>query len=168
MEGLTGTGSNQPAGVIGSRWVLRSAFLLALGLTLGLWGGVGFDRAASRGCTPKGPAADSRLLAEAWNNIEKHYVDRAALNPTVLTYVAIGGTVNALGDDGQSTFLSPAMVKELKQAQQGHLEGIGVEIQMNAGHVVVVAPLDVSPAQRAGFRPGDSILKLNGQDIADE
>jgi carboxyl-terminal processing protease len=106
-------------------------------------------------------------MEQAWNEIQAHYVDRSALKPTALTYGAISGMVDALGDTGHSTFLSPAMVKELKQAQQGHLEGIGVEIRMKTGHVVVVAPLDGSPAQRAGLRPGDIILKVNGQYITD-
>jgi carboxyl-terminal processing protease len=94
-------------------------------------------------------------------------VDRTALNATNLTYGAIGGLVDALGDTGHSTFLSPAMVRRLKEAQRGRLQGIGVEIRMKAGHLVVVAPLDGSPAQRAGLRPGDIIIKVDGRDITD-
>ena len=165
MEGLTDTKRNQTSAATGSGRELRPAFLLALGLALGLWGGVGFDRVASMGCASSKAAADLRLMAEAWHQIQTHYVERSSLKPTALTYGAIAGMVDALGDTGHSTFLSPAMVKELKQAQQGRLQGIGVEIQMKTGHVVVVAPLDGSPAQRAGLRPGDIILKVNGHDI---
>jgi carboxyl-terminal processing protease len=158
---------NQSSGAASSKKGLRPAFLLALGLALGLWGGVGFDRAASSGCAPTGASPNFRLMTQAWDQIQAHYVDRAALKPTPITYGAIGGMVDALGDTGHSAFLSPEMVKELKDARQGHLEGIGVEIQMKAGRVVVVAPLDGSPAQRAGLRPGDVILKVNGRVITD-
>jgi len=138
-----------------------------LGLAVGLWGGVNLDRVALAGWSSSRPAGDFRLMAQAWNQIQLHYVDRTALNSTTITYGAIGGMVDALGDTGHSTFLSPPMVKQLKQAQRGELKGIGVEIQMKQGHVVVVAPLDGSPAQRANLRPGDIILKVDGRDVTD-
>src|SRR5512139_3132535 len=52
------------------------------------------------------------LLAEAWNTIERHYVDRSAVKPQTLTYGAIRGMVDALGDTGHSHFLSPEMVRQ--------------------------------------------------------
>lgn len=167
MEGLTNPNMNQPMAAAGSRRGFRPTLLLVLGFVLGLWGGLAFDRVASVGRAPSGAAAGFRLMSEAWDQIQAHYVDRAALKPASLTYGAIGGMVDALGDTGHSTFLSPAMVKQLEEARKGHLEGIGVEIQMKAGHVVVVAPLDGSPAQRAGLRPGDIIFKADGRDITD-
>ena len=151
----------------GSTPALRPAFLLALGLVSGLWGGVTLDREATAGCESSNAEPNLRLVAQAWNQIQRHYVDRTALNATNLTYGAIGGMVDALGDTGHSTFLSPAMVRQLKEARRGCLKGIGVDIQMKTGHVVVVAPLDGSPAQRAGLRPGDIILKVDGRDITD-
>jgi carboxyl-terminal processing protease len=166
MEGLINTNGNQPSPSRSPKRPLRPALLLALGLALGLWGGAGFDRLASTGCSSSKGTPDFGLMREAWNEIEEHYVQRSAVKPTTLTYGAISGMVDALGDTGHSTFLSPAMVKELKETQQGHLEGIGAEIKMKDGRVVVVAPLDGSPAQRAGLRPGDVILKVNGLDIA--
>lgn len=83
-----------------------------------------------------------------------------------MTYGAISGMVDSLGDTGHSAFLSPDMANQLKSTERGEFKGIGVEIQMSEGTVVVVAPLDNSPAQRAGLRAGDAILKVNGQDIA--
>jgi carboxyl-terminal processing protease len=152
---------------LGSRPALRPAFLLALGLVSGLWGGITLDREATAGCVSSPGAPNLQLVAQAWNQIQRHYVDRSAFNATNLTYGAIGGLVDALGDTGHSTFLSPAMVRQLQAARRGRLEGIGVEIQMKAGHVIVVAPLDGSPARQAGLRPGDIILKVDGRDITD-
>ena len=104
-------------------------------------------------------------MSQAWNTIERYYVDRAAVQPKALTFGAISGMVEALGDTGHSVFLSPEMVKQLGVAERGQLLGIGVEIQMKDHHVVIVAPIDDSPAQRAGLRSGDIIMSVDNRDI---
>jgi carboxyl-terminal processing protease len=109
--------------------------------------------------------ADFALMAQAWNAIHDHYVDRASIKPIPLTYGAISGMVAALGDTGHSVFLSPEMIKEEEEFTAGKYEGIGAEVRMKEGHVVIVTPLDGSPAQKAGLQPGQIILAVNGQDI---
>jgi len=106
------------------------------------------------------------LIEEAWNIVEKNYVDRTALKPTQMTYGAISGMVDSLGDTGHSTFLSPEMVKEEQNFTQGQFEGVGLEIQNKDGKIVIVAPIDGSPAQKAGLHAGDIILKVNGVDVS--
>jgi carboxyl-terminal processing protease len=110
---------------------------------------------------------DFQLMSQAWNTIRQEYVASHAVTPNELTYGAISGMVDALGDTGHSTFLTPAMVKELRNMERGEFKGIGIEIQMRNGRIVVVSPLDDSPAQRAGLQAGDVILKVDGQDISD-
>ena len=139
----------------------------ALGVLVGVMGAhlssSAFD---ARGDVPaKGPV-DFRLMAEAWDAIERLYVDKAALQPKKLIYGAIGGMVDALGDTGHSAFLTPKMVAEGRDFRKNRFEGIGAEIQTKSGHVVIVAPLDNSPALRAGLRPGDIILKVNGESVS--
>jgi carboxyl-terminal processing protease len=73
--------------------------------------------------------------------------------------------VDALGDTGHSGFLTPDMVSLMRSVTEGQFEGIGAEIQMKDKHVVIVAPLDNSPAQRAGLRPGDIILQVNQEPV---
>ena len=119
-------------------------------------------------CTPSGkiPAdakSDFELMAEAWNTIQAHYVDRAAVKPTAMTYGAISGMVDALGDIDHSTFLSPEEIKREEEFTKGRYKGIGVEIKMKDGHVTIVAPLDNSPAQKAGIQAGEIILAVDGQ-----
>lgn len=142
--------------------------LLILGL--GLAGGILLYRyvlldAAAPGIIPASAAPDFTLMAEAWNTIQEHYVDRAAVQPTPLTYGAISGMTDALGDTGHSRFLDPQMVKEQANFTAGEVVGIGVYVEMKEGHAVIVAPIDGSPAQKAGLRPGDIILKVNGQSV---
>jgi carboxyl-terminal processing protease len=109
--------------------------------------------------------ADFALMAQAWNAIHDHYADRASIKPIPLTYGAISGMVAALGDTGHSVFLSPEMIKEEEEFTAGKYQGIGAEVRMKEGHVVIVTPLDGSPAQKAGLQPGQIILAVNGQDI---
>jgi carboxyl-terminal processing protease len=112
---------------------------------------------------PADATADFQLMAEAWNRIQQVYVDRAAVRPKRLTYGAISGMVNALGDTGHSRFLTPQMVKIQREVTRGSFEGIGAELQEKGDQAVIVAPMDGSPAQRAGLQPGDVILKVNGE-----
>jgi carboxyl-terminal processing protease len=114
---------------------------------------------------PADAKSDFGLMAEAWNSIHTHYVDRAAIEPRRLTYGAISGMVDALGDTGHSTFLSPQMIKEEEEFTAGEYKGIGAEVRMKAGHVVIVTPLDGSPAQKAGLQPGQIIIAVDGEDI---
>ena len=114
---------------------------------------------------PQEAKADFALMAEAWNAIHDHYVARASIKPVTLSYGAISGMVDALGDTGHSTFLSPEMIKEEDAFTAGKYEGIGAEVKMKEGHVVIVTPLDNSPAQKAGLQPGQIILAVNGRDI---
>ncbi|MEJ2656988.1 MAG: S41 family peptidase [Desulfobacterales bacterium] len=114
---------------------------------------------------PDDAKSDFQLMAEAWNSIHTHYVDRAAIKPRPMTYGAISGMVDALGDTGHSTFLSPQMIKEEEEFTAGEYKGIGAEVRMKAGNVVIVTPLDGSPAQKAGLRPGQIIIAVDGEDI---
>ena len=115
---------------------------------------------------PPNAEPNFRLMAEAWNTIERVYVNRNAVNPQLMTYGAISGMVDSLGDTGHSRFLSPEVVKQERNFSRGKLEGIGAEVQMKNKQVVIVASLDDSPAQRSGLKPGDVILKVNGEDVS--
>ena len=145
------------------------AVLLLLGA--GLAGGIVLDRqVVAEYMPPDNVQADAtanfRLMAEAWNTIYQSYVDRPAVRAQALTYGAIGGMVDALGDTGHSRFLSLEMVQEQHNFTQGQFEGIGAYVEMKEGHVVIVAPMDGSPAQQAGLHPGDIILKVNSENVA--
>jgi carboxyl-terminal processing protease len=127
---------------------------------LGVWLG-------ATGCSAPKPQPDVQLLNQAWTTIQRNYVQPSAVKSTELTYGALSGMVDALGDTGHSTFLTPEMVKELKNMERGEFKGVGLEIRMKGGQVVIVAPIDGSPAQRAGLQSGEIILKVGGQDVAD-
>lgn len=114
---------------------------------------------------PADAMPDFRLMAEAWNTIERVYVDRASVKPKQMVYGAISGMVDSLGDTGHSRFLTPEMVKQEQNMVKGKLEGIGAELEVKNNQIVIVAPIDDSPAEKAGLKPGDIILKVNGEDV---
>jgi carboxyl-terminal processing protease len=146
---------------------LRPGFKLALIFVFGLGVGVLFDRWALMAFVPSDAVADFQLIAQAWNIIERYYVARGVITQQTLTYGAISGMVDALGDTGHSVFLNPSMVKQLHVTETGRLKGVGIQVQMNPNRqVVILTPLDNSPAQRAGVRPGEIIMSVDGRDIA--
>jgi carboxyl-terminal processing protease len=166
--------------------LLGYAIIAVLVLILGLAGGIVLDRqlltqgesakafldvAAAQGLSPtqaqSTPAVsnDLNLIAEAMKVIESNYVERANLKTNQLVYGAISGMMDALGDTGHSRFLTPDMVNAEHTMTNGSFEGIGAEVQSKNGNVVIVAPIDGSPAQKAGVRPGDIIVKVNGEDV---
>jgi carboxyl-terminal processing protease len=143
--------------------------LLVLVLGLGITGGVVLDRQVLNvsAAAPAASGPNLQLIQDAWQTIQQRYVDRSALQAQALTYGAISGMVDALGDSGHSRFLSPEILKAEHNSLNGQFEGIGAEIQETDGHAVIVAPFDNSPAQQAGLLPGDVILKVNAEDVGE-
>ena len=145
-------------------------FLIALILATGVAGGVVLDRQvlsffSPPANIPSGAESEFRLMAQAWNTIQDRYVNRAEIEQTDLTYGAISGMMNSLGDVGHSRFLTPQMAEQQRNFGQGEFEGIGVEVQMRDGRLVIVAPIDNTPAAEAGLQPGDVIVAVNGEDV---
>ena len=70
---------------------------------------------------------------QAWNLVQKDFVDRTALDPVQLTYGAIRGMVEALGDTGHSAFLTPQEKSESVSNMSGSFTGIGAEMGLRNG-----------------------------------
>jgi carboxyl-terminal processing protease len=115
---------------------------------------------------PASVASTFSVFWEAWNLVEKHYVDQSAVVPRSLTYGAIDGMLQSLGDVGHTRFLTPDEAKAERQALSGSVQGIGAEVQMRNGIPVIVAPLPNSPAERAGVVAGDVIHAVDGTSTA--
>jgi carboxyl-terminal processing protease len=105
---------------------------------------------------------DMTMFWQVMQKLETSYYDKPAITGQKLLNGAIAGMVNSL-EDPYTVYLPPAQNTEFKQGLAGKFEGIGAELGMNGKQIIVVAPLDGSPAQKAGIRPGDAIMKVNDQ-----
>ena len=97
---------------------------------------------------------------QIWASIKANYVDRGKLDSQNMVYGAISGLVNSLGDP-YSAFLKPQQAKIFTEDVQGWFGGVGIEIGQRQGVLTVISPLEGTPAQRAGLKPGDKILKID-------
>lgn len=109
---------------------------------------------------------DFSLFWETWNALEDYYIDRGEIEPKDLYYGAIKGMVAALGDS-YTYFLSPEEFQQSKEDLEGTFEGIGAELGLRQGQIVIVSPLKDSPAEKAGALPGDVITKVDGEDATE-
>lgn len=93
------------------------------------------------------------------------YVDGEEIENQELVYGAIKGMINSI-EDPATVFLTPEETKEFKQASEGkYFEGIGAELGYNNSQIIIVTPLEGSPAKKAGIRPGDYILKIDDYEL---
>lgn len=107
-----------------------------------------------------------RDLDEVWQRLRSLYYDVAKLDQEKLEYSAVKGFVNGIGDP-YTIFMPPDEAKDFEQGLDGKLEGIGAKLEAKDGKLVVVAPLKNSPAEKAGIKAGDIILKINAQPAPD-
>lgn len=102
-------------------------------------------------------------LQETWDLIHSDYVDESAIDDEALIYGAALGMVDALGDTGHSTFLTPDQARAWRESSRGELIGIGVQVDYTSGRPVVISPLEGSPAEEAGVKTDDVIAAINGK-----
>ncbi len=103
-----------------------------------------------------------KIVKEAWQLLSQHYVDKAKLDPKALSQGAVKGMIEAL-DDPYSAFVDP-QTRQLELSNfEGRFEGIGAVISMKDKQLTIVSPIVGSPAEKAGIRPGDKILKIDGE-----
>ncbi len=103
---------------------------------------------------------------QAWDLVQENFVDRSAVNPKNLTYGAIEGMLNALGDTGHTRFMTANDVAMQSSDLAGEFQGIGAELGQKDGYPMIVAPLDGSPAEKAGLQAGDVLIQVDGQSVA--
>jgi carboxyl-terminal processing protease len=105
------------------------------------------------------------LYAEALDTVRNNYVDQKNIDAKKETYGAIEGMLKTLGDDGHTRFLTPKEREQNDQSLSGTYVGIGVQLEEKNGEVVVAAPIDGSPAEKAGISSDDVLLAVDGKSV---
>ena len=105
---------------------------------------------------------DFSLFWQVWDYIHQNYLERP-VSDTKLFYGALQGMVAGL-DDPYSVFMDPDTAKSFSGELEGTFDGIGAEIGMKDGKLTIIAPLPGTPADRAGLKPGDTILAIDTTD----
>lgn len=102
-------------------------------------------------------------LQEAYQVLKENFVDKEKIDPQKVIFGAIKGMSESLGDP-YTTFFTPQEKKFFEQETSGYFQGVGMEIGIKKNQLQVIAPLEGTPAQRAGLLPGDIILKIDGKE----
>ena len=106
------------------------------------------------------------VIWEAWEHLNRDYVDREKLDPELATEYAIRGITGTLGDSQTSYVRKEVLSGQFGDVFEGEFQGIGAFVQMNArGSLVIVSPIEGGPADLAGIRAGDIILEVDGQSL---
>lgn len=113
--------------------------------------------------TPKN--VDYQLLWDAISTVNEKYIEKP-VNPQKTLYGAVRGAVSAAGDP-YTDFFEPTQLQSFKSDLKGSFGGIGAEVGKKNGQIVIVAPLDDSPAKKAGLLAQDIIVQVNGKSAQD-
>src|SRR3990167_2905571 len=135
---------------------MKKAFVISallVVLTLSLGGSV-----ASKGTDSSATYEQLKLFTEVLSIVQNQYVDEVP--PKDLIYSAIKGTLRGL--DPHSSFLDPESYREMQVETSGSFGGLGIEITLRDDVLPIVAPIEGTPAPRAGLQTGDRIIKIDG------
>jgi carboxyl-terminal processing protease len=144
------------------KFLILFVFLLIIFGSFGL--GIYFGQLQCKICPPT--EIDFSLFWETYNKLQEKFVDKERIDQNKILYGAISGMVKSL-EDPYTVFLPPEETKRFEEDVKGVFEGVGMEIGIKKGQLQVIAPLEGTPAQRAGLRPGDKILKINDTSAQD-
>jgi carboxyl-terminal processing protease len=100
---------------------------------------------------------------EAWNVVHKQYVDQP-IDDQKLMQGAIRGMMDALGDK-QTFYMEPQLYQSETSSLQGEYEGIGAYVDTKGEFLTITSPIEGSPAEQAGLKPGDKIIAIDDQDM---
>jgi len=134
-------------------WALGAVLLLV---------GTGLPLAKENPASGEGlPLKELRIFANVFGRIKQDYVEPVT-DRDLLDY-AIRGMLEGL--DPHSAYLDEEDYKELQEGTSGEFGGLGIEVGMEDGFIKVIAPIDDTPAQRAGIQAGDLIIRLDDRPV---
>jgi carboxyl-terminal processing protease len=141
---------------------LQNSGLVGLGLIAGVAVSMQFSALAQKPVEPGMPIDELRVLADVYGLIKSDYVE--PVEDKKLLTEAIAAMVGSL--DPHSAYLDKKAYAELREGTEGRFVGLGIEIsQGDDGAIRIVAPIEDSPAWRAGIQPGDLVIRIDAQAV---
>ncbi len=140
------------------RWWVMGPVMVAV-LVTGILIGKGWERTGHATETYD----ELRTFSEVLTQIQKHYVEEAKLKE--LVQGAIRGMLSTL--DPHSAYMTPEMYKEIQVETKGEFGGVGIQIGIKDNRLAVIAPIEGTPAHKAGVKAGDFIVKVNEDSTKD-
>ncbi len=144
-------------------WITKKQFLaiIILFLALGVFAGGG--KVHRVGADINSAYEKLKILADVFGIVEKNYVE------TVKIPALINGAINGMLEtlDPHSSYMPPDVFKEMQTETRGSFGGVGFEITIRDKILTVVAPIEDTPAFRAGIQSGDQILRIDGKSTKD-
>ena len=124
----------------------------------------GGDSGPGETTTIEGLPPEFQRLSEVWELLNREAIDRENLDPQVIADDAIRGMLTALGDP-YAGFLDREQFSLESEDIRGFFGGIGAEVGVRDGAIIILAPMPDTPAEAAGIRAGDVILEVDGESI---
>jgi len=136
------------------------AFLVMVAVLFGFGFGYYFGEIEGKRMISPSDELDFSLFWEVYHTLQEKYVEPENFDSQEIIYGAISGMVESLGDP-YTVFFDPEEAKIFEEDVKGVFEGVGMEIGLRDGQLTVIAPLEETPAQKAGLRAGDKIIRIN-------
>lgn len=145
---------------------IRAILVLAIGTILGVSLSLGGAILSGKNTRTPGSLTwdQSRLLAEVMALVKDDYVED--ISDTELVEKAIRGMVGSL--DPHSVYLDSAAYRNIRASTRGHYSGVGLEVSEQNNNLIVISPIDGTPAERAGVKAGDKIIEIDGEPFVGE
>ena len=151
--------------------LIVGVFSFAGGLTVALYWGSTLPLAnvlgparGAQSATPSDVRQHFKVYWETWNLVERSFYRKTPLDQRDMVYASIEGMLKSLGDD-YTFFQRPDDAEKSRISMAGQFEGIGAYIEHKDGKIRIVAPIEESPAERAGLLAGDIVLRVNDAEL---
>lgn len=116
------------------------------------------DAQAAQGDAPE-------RFGRAWDLVHSRYVDPSVIDDEAMLEGAIDGMLESLKDEGHTRYLTAEENQAESESLSGAYVGVGIQVETRDDRIVVVAPIDQSPAMEAGVRSGDILIAIDGRDV---
>lgn len=144
------------------RWLVNTFFIVTILLAFSVGNVTGY---LARPALAAEAPTEFKIFWEAWDLVLAHFVDREKIDYTNMTYGAIQGMLNALGDTNHTVFFPPEVAKQEASSLEGSFEGIGAYVSSENELFTITAPIHGSPAEAAGILAGDIVLAVDGEEV---